>query len=341
MKNVINYFYNFNIDNLRMIHNNYYFIYQSRKFVFQEIRTLQFDYQSVYELNKILMNNNESYFQIIINRNNEILTYAFNKKYILMLDNTPKDRNFNFYDLLKTNIIVPDNNKIIDRLNRSNWIYLWGKKIDYFEYFIEHNINKYVYFNKYVNYFIGLGENAILYVKNTMDSFNPSYYDQVVISHSRIDTNSSLKQLYNPLNLVIDHPSRDISEYLKMLFWNHCYKKIDIRKYLNEIKLSNYGARLLMARMLFPSFFFDSFEKLVEDEINENDILHIIDRIEEYEEYLLTVYFNLKLKYVIPEISWLKKVDYSSTLITPSTSGTSFISIDSIPSLSVTSIMLQ
>lgn len=341
MKNVINYFYNFNIDNIRMIDDNYYFIYQNTRFIFQEVKDMQFDYQSIFELNRVLVDNNKPFFQIIVNRNNEVITYNSNKKYILMIDNSPMDRMFDFFDVLDTNIIVSQDNQVINRLNRSDWIDLWKNKIDYFELFIDHNINKYLELNKYANYFIGLGENAIAYVKNTLDEVKPNNYDKMVVSHRRIDSNASLKQLYNPTSLVIDHPSRDLAEYLKMIFWTGGYNKRNIQEYFDEISLSSYGARLVIARMLFPSFFFDYFEKLVDNKIVEKDIFYIIDRMNEYEEYILGIYKILKNKYLIPEINWLKKVDYSSTLITPNTSGTSFINIDSTPSLSVTSIMLQ
>lgn len=340
MKNVINYYYNFNIDNLRMIGNRYYFVYQNSKFIFQEINDTQFDYQAIFELNKTLTNNN-LFYKIIVNKDNQIITQHTNKKYILMIDYSKEDRKFTLFDLLQVDIPINSENKIINRLNRSNWIDLWQRKIDYFELFIEHNINKYIELNQYMNYFIGIGENAILYARNTLEDIKPNYYDRSVISHKRIDSDTSIKQLYNPINLIVDHPARDIAEFLKTIFWNNTYKKINLEVELEEVHLSNYGARLVIARMLFPSFFFDAFENLVENKIEETDILYIIDRVNEYEQYLATIYNYLKIQYNIPEIGWLKKIDYSSTLTTPNTSGTSFTSIDSTPSFSVTSIMLQ
>ena len=341
MKNVINYFYNFNIDNIRMIGDNYYFVYRNQNFLFQEIKDPQFDYQAIFEINKILLDNKRNFYQIILNKNNEILTYNSNKKYILMIDNSILDKDFDYTDILDVNIPINENNKVIDRLNRFNWIRLWETKIDYFELFINHNINKYPKLNKFANYFIGMGEVAISYVKDTFESTKPNSYDNLVISHRRITSNTTLRELYNPVNLVIDHPVRDIAEYLKMLFLSNAYKNIDLKELISQIALSNYGARLFIARMLFPSFFFDSFEMLIDNKLAEKDVIYIINNMNAYEEFVLEIYNILKENYFLPEIDWLKKVDYSSTLITPNTSGTSFTSIDSIPSLSVTSIMLQ
>lgn len=341
MKNLINYFYNISIDNLRLVDDNYYFIYNGNHFILYEIKDFSFDYQPVFELNKILINNNKTYFRIVENINNQIITYNSNKKYILMIDNIQTDKVLDFFDILESNLSVNDNNKVINKLNRTNWVGLWKNKIDYFEIYINHIINKYLYLNKYINYFIGLGECAITYAYNTISDVKPSIYDRLVVSHKRINSNNSFKQLYNPLNLVIDHQSRDIAEYMKMIFFSGEYRNIDIKNYLEQVNLSNYGARLIIARMLFPSFFFDMFEEFIEEKIKEEDIMRKIDLMNDYEEYLLSIYNILKVNYDIQEISWLKKVDYSSTLTTPNTSGTSFINIDSMPSLSVMSIMLQ
>lgn len=339
MKNVINYFYNLNIDNIRMIDNNYYFTYKNKNFIFYEVENNYFDPQTSFELNFILSNNNNIY-EIVRNINNDVLTYSSNKKYILMVDNFSQDRNFDYFDITETNIVI-DNNMRMNRLNRSNWGVLWRNKIDYFEYYINHNVNKYFELNEYYNYFVGLAENAILYFKNTMEEVKPNIQDKLVVSHNRIEANATFKQLYNPIGLIIDHPSRDFAGYLKMIFWNRTYETEKISKYLNETNLSNYGCRMLIARMIFPSFFFDSFEKLIENKVEIKDILYVIDRMDEYEKYVFNIYKTIRNRYQIPEINWIKKVDYSSTLTTPNTSGTSFINMDSIPSLSVTSIMLQ
>lgn len=341
MKNIINYFYNFNIDNLRMINDDYYFVYEGENFVFQEVKDRNFDYQAIFELNRSLIVNNKIFFRIIVNKNNDIITTNANKQYILMMYNLPVDRNIELYDVIESNSVVKQDNKLINKLNRSNWIDLWKNKIDYFEMYLSHNINKYTEFNKYANYFIGLGENAISYVEETVREEKPNIYDNLVVSHKRLSSSEGLKQLYNPLNLIVDHSSRDIAGYLKMIFWNNEYLKKDLEKYLNSLTLSNYGARLIIARMLFPSFLFDSFEKMIEEKITEKDIIYMIDKINDYEKYLLKIYYILKNNYSLSEISWLKKVDYSSTFTTPSTSGTSFINMDSMPSFSVTSIMLQ
>lgn len=340
MKNTINYFYNMNINNIRMINDNYYFLYKNNYFIFQNIDELNFDIKVIFELNQILVNNNKAFFKIILNKNNQIITRYNNNNYIMMLDMVKQDRVLNFEDLLNNNIEIGDITNIKE-LVHFPWIDLWIKKIDYFELFLTNNMQTYQQLNKYANYFIGLGENAISYLRRTLTDTNPTNKDKLVVSHRRIRKNMSLKDLYNPLNLILDHKSRDISEYLKMLFFNKKYNDNDLKMYIEQLNLSNYGAKLLMARILFPSFFFDNFELLVKNKITETTFLKIIDQINAYEHFIYLIHRLLKEKYDIYDIDWLKKIDYSSTLTTPRTSGTSFINIDSMPSFSVTSIMLQ
>lgn len=335
MKNVIKYFYNINLDNIRMINNNFYFVYRENKFVLYQVNDMHIDYDLINMLNSLLIKNNNDFFQIIPNKDNNIVTVHSNKKYVLMMENFGNDRNFDYLDILETNVEVEEHK------TRNNWDNLWRIKIDYFEMFIENNINKYPQLNRYYNYFVGIAENAITYYNNAKELENKNPNDKLVISHKRIEKQYTFKDLYNPLFLIVDHTSRDLAEYLKMLFWNNQYNYSVIMSIVNSAKLSNYGAHILFSRLMYPSFFFDSFENLINNQIKIDDIYKIINRIEEYEQYLLQIYIILKQKYNIPKIEWIKKIDYSSTLTTPKTSGISFISMDSMPSLSVTSIMLQ
>jgi len=309
MKNIINYFYNVNIDNIRMLNDNYYFTYYGKRFVFYEIKDSNFDYNMSAELNTILSNNNKrnNVYNIIRNKDNNILTYNLNKKYIMLLENFSQDRDFDYFDIVDTNVMVEETKKNANKINVVRWDDLWKNKVDYFEWFVSNNINKFPGLNKYYNYFIGLSENAISYFEDTLKEVKPDFYDKLVISHKRIENYYTLKDLYNPVCLVIDHKSRDLSEYLKMIFLLQKYNDEQIQRYLNYANLSNYGARILFARMLYPSFFFDDFEKLINNEVDINKVLNLIDRMPEYEKYLVNIYNVLKKKHHMIDIEWLKK----------------------------------
>ena len=337
MKNAISFFYNINVDNLIRNNDNYYFSYQNQKFIFQKIDDMPIDYSALYKLNQALLRDNYPFFEIVLNKNNQIITTIQTDKYILMIDNNINNKKYSLHDLLQTNIKIQTNTKEFNNLIRTDWKVLWLNKIDYLENFINYNINKYYDIQKYINYFIGMAENGVSYLNYILNSRNFDMSSNLVISHKRVNINS-FKDLHNPLNLIIDHFSRDIAEYLKSSFY--C-DNVNIYDVIDEINLSVEDVSCIIARLLFPSHFFDLFERLAVDKITEKDILRLVDKTNEYEIYLLNIINKLKKKYNIMEINWLKKADYSSTLITPNTSGISLTNIDSIPSFSVTSIMLQ
>ena len=82
----------------------------------------------------------------------------------------------------------------------------------------QNTLFKYPYIYNTVDYYIGLGENAITYMKELNDNINSS---SLSITHRRIGVNSTMFDLYNPLNLIIDYKVRDVSEYLKDAFFNN------------------------------------------------------------------------------------------------------------------------
>ena len=68
-----------------------------------------------------------------------------------------------------------------------------------------------------------IAENAILYAKNTNIELKPVLSDYLTISHKRITNQTTLFDLYNPLELIIDLNVRDVAEYIKFKFFFACY----------------------------------------------------------------------------------------------------------------------
>ena len=54
----------------------------------------------------------------------------------------------------------------------------------------------------------------------------------------------------------------------------------------------------------------NTLEKLMDNKLHIKDIMLIIDKMEEYEKYVLAIYKVLRKKYVIQEIHWIKKAYY-------------------------------
>ena len=75
--------------------------------------------------------------------------------------------------------------------------------------------------------------------------------------------------------------------------------------YLKKYVLDNYEANMLYARLLYPSYYFDKYESIIEDKEDEDDLLDIINKINEYELFIKDIYIILSKNYKIEKVEWL------------------------------------
>jgi len=66
-------------------------------------------------------------------------------------------------------------------------------------------------------------------------------------------------------------------------------------------------AKILIARLLYPSFYFELYEDILIDNKDEKIIVEVVSRLDEYEEYLYNIIVLLRHTYDLDEILWLKK----------------------------------
>lgn len=283
--NFINNYYEFN-------HNNNYY----RLYILNEEYNI-YNYNNIYTINKELINNTLM-SEIILNKDKNIITTYHNINYILLKINCNINKNITLEEIDYLSKVKIVNN------NKSNWGLLWSKKIDYLEELISENGKKYPQVVNSFNYFIGLSENAISYYNNIDIDNNMMYY----ISHKVLRPTDKVDSLYNPLNIIYDYRVRDVAEYIKNSFWtnNHnIYNELNNYLYKNNLSLNE--VKLLISRVLFPSFYFDLYEDIFNYNKDEKILNNIISRIDEYEEYLNSIIIYFKRFYPIDEIEWLKK----------------------------------
>ncbi len=303
MKNAINFYYNLKPENVNNYNNYYYFYYNKYLYVLllynEDLKYIN----DIYNLNVSLLSLNIPIHQIIINKNNSIISLINNNYYILykiLIKNY--NRKINIKDINYLNSIIITNN--ID----NNWDYLWSTKIDYLEYQINQSGKKYPLIVESFSYFVGLTENAISYAKNATLELKKDYNNIGVITHKKLNINDTLFNLYDPLNITIDYKIRDLAEYIKNSFFEDNFNIFnELNYYFKKNYLSIYLIRLLFARILYPSFYFNLYDDIISNKKEEKELLKITSRINEYEQYLYEIYLYLKKIYNIPEVEWLKK----------------------------------
>ena len=291
MKNFINYYYNLSISNIRKNSENYYFEINGIEYEF--ILCLD-DKESIRSKYFLIINSNRYTHEIVYNINNSIYTYYNNLPYILI------KKNYNNDELINLKTII-EYDALLDIKYHFNWKQLWQNKIDYYEYQVKEIGYKYYNIKQSFSYYIGLSEIAICLL-NYVNSSEIFPY----ISHKRITIKENYDSFLNPINIVIDSRIRDISEYIKINYINGKISIDDIKIFLNEFTMNNSEAILFLSRLIYPTYYFDLYDLIIQDKINDSKINYYTEKNVYYETFLKNMYKLLKTKYNIPIIEWFE-----------------------------------
>lgn len=304
MRDTINYYYNLNPNRINKIFDYYYFYLDNELYYFVVVKRDIKDMEAIYEFNKRMIYSNISVNEIINNKSGNIITYVNKLPYVLIrvVVNINKPIRLDEISYLSgINISYRDN------LMRSNWAMLWANKIDYLEYHHEQNYKKFPILNDSFDYFVGMAENAISYLNSTLNGISPERSDIGVISHDIIRYDDTVYSLYDPLNIIIDHKARDLGEYIKNSFFNDNFNIFEeLNEYFKYNYFSLYGINLVIARILYPSFYFDRYDAVVSGKASESSILSITSRIHDYEAYIRDIFNYFHKFYNIRDIAWIK-----------------------------------
>ncbi len=235
------------------------------------------------------------YDKIIRSLNGNLIIDIYNKKYLLIKKNKSNSSDDIFKFLYNPHKIISDSNMTIDK---SNWIEMWSNKIDNVEYQLSHINDKYPMLKKYSDYYIGMAENAIIYIRR---AYEESYsMPNKIVSHIRIKKDWCT----SPQNIIVDNEGRDISEYMKYIFFINAGINHRLIGYLIEGNLSDITLRLIYGRLYFPTFFFDICDDIMNGLKKDEEIMQIVSRSQKYEEYLEDIYSKILEQKKIPKIVW-------------------------------------
>ena len=290
MESIINYFYNLNPENLKERFGGLLFNVNEDRYLLCEV--IQ-DPEVVIKIYNHLIQNKIGNFMIINNRNNEMISIQEEKKYVLFKIRCIEDDTLTLNESI--NIRISGN---------SIWSKIWSERIDYYEIQInELGQNKWIVLNS-VNYYIGLAENAIAIANKFESTLTEKDY---AIQHYRMNVPIKKGYYFNPNNMLIDIAVRDVAEYIKSSFFNNSREVSLYTNYITSLLLDDKMANLLLARLLYPSYYFDLFDDIILNEKKEEELIEIIREHQKFESFLREVYVKLSIKHNMVYINWLKK----------------------------------
>ena len=187
-----------------------------------------------------------------------------------------------------------------------NWGELWSERLDYYEIQLrELGYNYQTVLNSF-GMFSGLAENAILYFNMSKRMFNDN--EVVGIVHNRMNYPCYLIDYNNPLNLVIDYNIRDIAEYIKAYLLSDAYDVNNVLLLLERLNVNNLMFNLLYSRLMYPTFYFDVFDKIILEDGKDSDIVCVLNVVDKYLDMLNKVYLKFKDKYSMLNVEWLNRI---------------------------------
>ncbi|CEE02535.1 spore coat protein YutH [Caldibacillus thermoamylovorans] len=197
-----------------------------------------------------------------------------------------------------------------DVLNRlGKWKELWESRIDRLEKIWQQNVmnqpnNDFErLFIDSFPYYAGMTENAIQYFVDTTIDEQPTGFDVATVCHERftMDTWTDPIILKDPFDWIVDHPVRDIAEWIRHVYFSQpqmVQKPIQkfIQDYETQTSLSPFAWRLLYSRLVLPIHYFQCIElyyaRLADNFDNSmtGEIKKILNQSGDYERFLAHFY---------------------------------------------------
>ena len=188
---------------------------------------------------------------IIKNRKNEKITFYDGKQYVLI---SIKKGKVNLEELNRFHCLLKEN-KTVDL---SEVVLVWEKKMEFIENQALSSIRMdSVHYNNNLEismYCLGLFQNAIQYLSDTVLDYGSKINDST-INHKRLYSLETI-EFFNPFNFIVDHPCRDLIE----LYKNNVIDFNEFEYVLGFYQMNSQIASVMMARLLYPSYFIDEVE---------------------------------------------------------------------------------
>lgn len=304
MRETLEYYYGLDIDTLEELDGKYHFKIDNQDYFFVFYNRLPEELEDIINVSSEMFRKGINVNKILLNRNNSYLTKVGEYNYILFYV-TNLNEEYDIFDMVKiSEKLVLNNSK--SNLYRNNWSKLWSEKVDYFEYQVrELSVEKTIVKSSF-SYYIGLAEDAISYVNSTTLKYGKEYA-RIVLSHRRVFYPNLKLNYLNPLSFIFDLEVRDIAEYLKAMFFkeNIEFCMEELASFLKIRHLSMYEYQMLYARLLYPTYYFDLYDNVMNKDASEEELVNVIKRCNEFEEFLKKAYLEISKYASIDKIEWI------------------------------------
>ena len=258
------------------------------------LEELLYDKETLKKNIDILNNTNILYHLLILTKDGNMTFSYDDKEYVLL----------KIREDINKNVIIFDFNEF-KVSGTFNWGELWSKRIDYYETQVEEVIkDESVKYS--LQYYIGLSENAI----SMFNDLNELYDNNLItfgLSHHKLEIPLNVINFYDPVNIFVDNDVRDLSEYVKAVFFEENLTNSEILTLVDKVNFTEVSANYFLDRLLYPSYFFKVYDEYIESKNLDKKIFLIIKKSPEFEMLLKQIYSRLIIKYNIKINSWIFK----------------------------------
>lgn len=292
MKNIIFNNYNISVKRIYIKNNQKYFFYNNTKIYI----ICNKNYNNIDEL----FNTSNRLYDMGIKVNTFILntmgkSYTkYKNGYISLL----KVNNFEEYIDLED---IKKFEDIINNIPEYDILKDWKDNIDYLEKNIIEYDDEYPTIQKSINFYIGIGENAIQILEkyNSQISRNNNSIGHLVTYKIFSDG-----ELYNPFSFIKTNRTYDLSNYIKYKFLNNDINYSEIDFILNNLIFNGYEAVFFFSNILYPNIYFDLLKRIIDNQVDESLLEKYLKYRNNYRK--LVVYIKKYLEEKDDEIKKLK-----------------------------------
>jgi hypothetical protein len=300
MNNGLIYYYNLKVKEIYPKNNDYLiFTNDDDEFILKRFNKDLININEVIQLVKSYNIERSNYYSLVNNKFNNAISQIDEKDYVLL---KAKGLLGDYIDVkaIYNNLYI---SRGIEQKYSNNWSLLWQKRVDYIEYQVgQLGKNKKEVINSF-GFFSGLAENAISFISINKIDFKKC---KVSLCHRRINYPNMAINYYNILNIKADYEVRDMAEYIKSKIMIDENIDNDINYIINKCDYNVDDLKLFMARLMFPSQYFDLIEEVIVSDTTESLVEKYVEKIDSYLHMLSDVYLEISKKntLIIPE--WLK-----------------------------------